>query len=238
MRTILIVEDNPTMARALEDNFTMKGYRVMTACDGEQALSAALTDRPDMIILDIMLPKVNGFEVCSRIREKKVDTPIIMLSAKDQDADVITGLNLGADDYVTKPFSIKQLLARVEALLRRTAQSEPDTYQFGSFNLDVAKQTLTHDGAKVPLSPKEFAVLHLLVKRQGSVLTRDEILSSAFGVTYFVSAKNIDGFIKAIREKIEPDLKKPTFIHTIADIGYKFEPASPDSYSASRGGPV
>ena len=147
-----------------------------------------------------------------------------MLSAKDQDADIITGLNLGADDYVTKPFSIKQLLARVEALLRRTAQPEPDTYQFGDFKLDVANQTLTRNGAEVTLSPKEFKVLHLLVKKQGSVLTRDEILSTAFGFAHFVSAKNIDGFIKAIREKIEPDLNKPTFIHTIGDIGYKFEP--------------
>jgi two-component system alkaline phosphatase synthesis response regulator PhoP len=224
MRTVLIVEDNPTMVRALEDNFTMKGYQVKTARDGEQAVSAVLTDKPDMIILDIMLPKVNGFEVCSRIRERKINTPIIMLTAKDREADIIMGLNLGADDYVTKPFSIKQLLARVEALLRRTAHPEPDIYQFGSLKLDVAKKTLTRDGAEVALSPKEFKVLHLLVKRQGSVLTRDEILSTAFGFAHFVSAKNIDGFIKTIREKIEPDLNKPTFIHTIGDVGYKFEP--------------
>jgi DNA-binding response OmpR family regulator len=224
MKTILIVEDSPAMARALEDNFTMKGYQVKTARDGEQALSAALTDRPDMIILDIMLPKVNGFEVCSRIREKKLDTPIIMLSAKDQDADVITGLNLGADDYVTKPFSIKQLLARVEAVLRRTARPEPDTYQFGDFKLDVANQKLTHNGADVALSPKEFKVLHLLIKKQGWVLTCDEILGAAFGFVHFISAKNIDAFIRAIREKIEPDLSKPTFIHTICGIGYRFGP--------------
>jgi DNA-binding response OmpR family regulator len=224
MKTVLIVEDNPTMARALEDNFTTKGYRVKTARDGEQALNAALVNKPDMIILDVMLPKVNGFEVCSRIREKKVDTPIIMLSAKDQDADVITGLNLGADDYVTKPFSIKQLLARVEALLRRTAGSEPDVYQFGDFNLDVANQKLTHNGTEVALSPKEFKVLHLLVKKQGSVLTCDEILNVAFGFVHFISAKTIDVFVRAIREKIEPDLSKPTFIHTICGIGYRFGP--------------
>jgi DNA-binding response OmpR family regulator len=224
MKTVLIVEDNPTMARALEDNFTMKGYQVKTARDGEQALNAAFVNRPDMIILDVMLPKINGFEVCSRMREKKLDTPIIMLSAKDQDADVITGLNLGADDYITKPFSIKQLLARVEALLRRTARPEPDTYQFGEFKLDIANQKLTHNGAGVALSPKEFKVLHLLVKKQGSVLTCDEILSAAFGFVHFISAKTIDVFVRAIREKIEPDLSKPTFIHTIVDIGYKFEP--------------
>lgn len=224
MRTVLIVEDSPAMVRALEDNFTMKGYQVKTARDGEQALSVALTDKPDMIILDIMLPKVNGFEVCSRIREMKINTPIIMLTAKDQEADIITGLNVGADDYITKPFSIKQLLARVEALLRRTAQPEPDIYHFGSLKLDVTKKTLTRDDVEVALSPKEFKVLHLLIKRQGSVLTRDEILGTAFGFAHFVSAKNIDGFIKTIREKIEPNLNKPTFIHTIGDVGYKFEP--------------
>jgi two-component system alkaline phosphatase synthesis response regulator PhoP len=224
MKTVLIIEDNPTMVRALEDNFTAKGFHVKTALDGEAGLNAALRGEANLIILDIMLPKINGFEVCSRIREKKIDTPVIMLTAKDQEQDIVMGLNLGADDYVTKPFSIKQLLARAESLLRRTGRPEPDTYQFGSFNLDVARQTLTRNDAEVTLSPKEFAVLHLLVKRQGSVLTRDEILSSAFGVSHFVSAKNIDGFIKAIREKIEPDLNKPAFIHTIGDIGYKFEP--------------
>ena len=147
-----------------------------------------------------------------------------MLTAKDQEQDIVMGLNLGADDYVTKPFSIKQLLARAEALLRRTMQTEPDVYQFGDFKLDVANEKLTRNDVEVPLSPKEFKVLHLLVKRQSSVLTRDEILNSAFGSAHFVSTKNIDGFIKAIRSKIEPDANRPVFIHTVVDIGYKFEP--------------
>ncbi len=224
MRNVLIIEDNPTMLRALEDNFTAKGFNVSVARDGQTGLNAALGGNADLIILDVMLPKINGFEICSQVRGKKLDTPIIMLTAKDQEQDIVTGLNLGADDYVTKPFSIKQLLARVEALLRRTAQPEPDTYQFGSFKLDVAKQTLTRDGSEVTLSPKEFKVLHLLVKNQGSVMTCDEILRTAFGFAHFIGAKNIDAFVKAIREKIEPDLHKPTFIHTIGDIGYKFEP--------------
>jgi len=224
MKTVLIIEDNPTMVRALEDNFTMKGYRVKTAVDGERGLAAALERGSDLIILDIMLPKISGFEICSQVRNKGINTPIIMLTAKDQEQDIVMGLNLGADDYVTKPFSIKQLLARAEALLRRTQQPEPDIYQFGDFKLDVAKEKLSRNDVEVPLSPKEFKVLHLLVKKQGSVLTRDEILNTVFGVTYFVSAKNIDGFIKTIREKIEPDLSKPAFIHTIADFGYKFEP--------------
>jgi DNA-binding response OmpR family regulator len=224
MKTVLIIEDNPTMVRALEDNFTMKGYKVRTAVDGEAGLNEALEKKADLIILDIMLPKINGFEICSRVRNKGINTPIIMLTAKDQEQDIIMGLNLGADDYVTKPFGIKQLLARAEALLRRTMQPEPDVYQFSSFRLDVAKQKLTHNGVEVPLSPKEYNVLHLLVKRQGSVMTREEILRSAIGNAHFVSEKNIDGFVKAIREKIEPDLSKPAFIHTISNLGYKFEP--------------
>jgi len=224
MNTVLIIEDNPTMVRALEDNFTMKGYKVKTALDGEAGLNAALQKEANLIILDIMLPKVNGFEICSQVRNKGINTPIIMLTAKDQEQDIVMGLNLGADDYVTKPFGVKQLLARAEALLRRTAQPEPDLYQFGGFKLDVANQKLTHNGAEVPLSPKEYSVLHLLVKRRGSVLTREEILRSAIGNAHFVSVKNIDGFVKTIREKIEPDLSKPVFIHTIKDLGYKFEP--------------
>jgi two-component system, OmpR family, alkaline phosphatase synthesis response regulator PhoP len=223
MRTVLIVEDNPIMARALEDNFTTKGFNVKTARDGEQALSAAMVDKPDMIILDIMLPKVNGYEVCSKIRERKVNTPIIMLSAKNQDSDIIMGLNLGADDYVTKPFSIRQLLARVDALLRRSEHSGQALYWFGSFILDAGKKKLANDGNEVPLSPSEFKVLLLLVKKQGVVLTREEILRGAFGLTYFISEKNVDDLIKGICRKIEPDLNKPSFIHTIGNVGYKFE---------------
>jgi len=224
MKTVLIIEDNPTMARALDDNFSAKGFRVKTALDGEKGMVEALKGDSNLIILDIMLPKVNGFEICSRLREKKFDTPIIMLTAKDQEQDIVIGLNLGADDYVTKPFSITQLLARAEALLRRTSGPEPDTYQFGDFTLDVANETLNRGSIKIALSPKEFKVMHLLVKKQGSVLTRDEILKSAFGFARFVSEKNIDGFIKTIREKIEPDLNKPAYIHTIGNMGYKFEP--------------
>jgi DNA-binding response OmpR family regulator len=223
MKTVLIIEDNPTMVRALQDNFTMKGYKVKTAVDGEAGLNAALEKAADLIILDIMLPKINGFEICSQVRNKGINTPIIILTAKDQEQDIVMGLNLGADDYVTKPFGIKQLFARAEALLRRTMQPEPDVYQFGNFKLDIVKQKLTHNEVEVPLSPKQYSVLHLLVKRQGSVLTRQEILTSAIGNAHFVSEKNIDGFVKAIREKIEPDLNKPAFIHTIGDIGYKFE---------------
>ncbi len=224
METILIIEDNPTMLRGLRDNFEFKGYKVITASDGQLGLDAAIKSMPDLILLDIMLPKVNGYEVCHLLREKKLEIPIIMLTAKSAESDVVLGLNLGADDYVTKPFSIKELLARAEALLRRRGKPEPDLYRFGDFTLDVRTQILVRDGNKITLSPKEFKVLHLLVKKQGTVLTRDEILSAAFGRAHFVSAGNIDSFINSIRRRIEPDLNNPRFIHTIGAEEYKFEP--------------
>ena len=224
MRNVLIIEDDPTMVRALGDNFTIKGFSVTVAREGQTGLNAALTGKADLIILDIMLPQINGFEICSQVCGKKINTPIIMLTAKNREEDIVMGLNLGADDYLTKPFSIKELLARSEALLRRSGQPESDIHQFGDFTLDTKTQKLSRNDKEVKLSPKELKVLHLLVRRRGSVLTRDEILSSALGSTYFISAKDIDNFIKAIREKIEPNLHKPTFVHTIGDVGYKFEP--------------
>jgi two-component system alkaline phosphatase synthesis response regulator PhoP len=224
MRSVLIIEDNPTMVRALEDNFSYKGFSVTVARDGKAGLDAALNCKADLIILDIMLPQVNGFEICSAVRNKGFKTPIIMLTAKGAEEDIIMGLNLGADDYVTKPFSIKELLARAEALLRRSGQSEAEEQRFGDFTLDNKARKLTRQGKEVNLSPKELKVLQLLVKRRGCVLTRDEILSSALGSTHFISAADIDNLIKEIRRKIEPDLQKPTFVHTIGGVGYKFEP--------------
>jgi two-component system alkaline phosphatase synthesis response regulator PhoP len=224
MKSVLIIEDNPAMLRALEDNFSFKDFRVTVARDGRAGLKAALADEADLIILDIILPEISGFEICSIIRDKKISTPIIMLTAKDQEDDIVMGLNLGADDYIRKPFSIIELLARAEALLRRSSRPEADVYRFGDFELDNRRQHLTRQGTDVNLSPKELKVLQLLVKRKGSVLTRDEILVSALGRTHFISAGDIDSFIKTIRRKIEPDLNKPIFIHTIENVGYKFEP--------------
>ena len=132
METVLIIEDDPTMLRGLEDNFNLKGYRVKTARDGEQGLNAALDVKPDLIILDIMLPKINGYEICRLVRKEKLDMPIIMLTAKGEESDIVLGLNLGADDYVTKPFSIRELLSRVEAFLRRRRKAEPAIHKFGN----------------------------------------------------------------------------------------------------------
>ena len=156
METILIVEDDATMLRGLKDNFEYKGYTVITASDGESGLEAAVNASPDLIVLDIMLPKINGYEICRLVREKEIATPIIMLTAKGQESDIILGLNLGADDYMTKPFSIKELLARANAFLRRQRASEPDIFEFGDCVLDITARQFTKAGEEVKLSPKEF----------------------------------------------------------------------------------
>jgi DNA-binding response OmpR family regulator len=218
----LIVEDNLTMLRGLKDNFESKGYRVKTATDGEQGLKAAITEKPDLMILDIMLPKMNGYEVCSHIRKQNLDIPIIMLTAKDQEKDVVLGLNLGADDYVTKPFSIKVLMARAEALRRRKDKESP-VYKFGSRVLDVVNDTFTRDNKKVTLTPEEFKLLHLFLRRSGDTLARGEILSAVWGHSHFITVRDVDNLVNALRNKIEPDPNVPIYIHTEEMVGYRFE---------------
>ena len=224
METVLIVEDDPTMRRGLKDNFEFAGYNVLTAEDGEAGLETALDARPGLIILDIMLPKINGYEVCRLIRKEKLTMPIIMLTAKGEESDIVLGLNLGADDYVTKPFSIKELLARAEAMLRRTQEVTPDVHTFGDCTLDVPARKLMRDGQEVKLSPKEFRLLEMFLNRPGRALSRDEILNTVWGYDTFVGTRTIDRFVTTLRNKIEPDPHSPVYIHTIREVGYKFEP--------------
>ncbi|UCC98230.1 MAG: response regulator transcription factor [Phycisphaerales bacterium] len=224
METILIVEDDPVMLRGLKDNFEFKGYRVLTAADGEEGLNAALDKKPDLIVLDIMLPKINGYEVCRLIRQENLNMPIIMLTAKGEESDIVLGLNLGADDYVTKPFSIKELLARAAAFLRRSRQTDQDVYEFADYRLDIPARKLTRGAEEIKLSPKEFKLLELFVKKPGRALTRDEILNAVWGYDCFVGPRTIDRFVTTLRNKIEPDPHNPAYIHTIREIGYKFEP--------------
>ena len=224
METILIIEDDATMLRALKDNFEFKGYCVLTADDGEEGLNTALNKKPDLILLDIMLPEINGYEVCRLIRKENLNMPIIMLTAKGEESDIILGLNLGADDYVTKPFSIKELLARAAAFLRRSRQTEQDVYEFGDCCLDIPARKLTRKGDEIKLSPKEFSLLEYFVKKPGRALTRDEILNMVWGYDSFIGSRSIDRFVTTLRNKIEPDPHNPMFIHTIREIGYKFEP--------------
>jgi DNA-binding response OmpR family regulator len=224
METVLIVEDDPTMLRGLKDNFEFKGYKVLTASDGEKGLDAALNAKPDLILLDIMLPKINGYEICRMIREQKLDMPIIMLTAKGEESDIVLGLNLGADDYVTKPFSIKELLARAAAFLRRAKKEALDIYEFGDYQLDTPARRLMHNGKEIELSPKEFDLLEFFAKKPGRALTRDEILNAVWGYDCIVTPRSIDRFVTTLRDKIEPKPHSPIYIHTIRGIGYRFEP--------------
>ncbi len=227
METVLIIEDEVAMLRGLKDNFEFKGYHVLTATDGEGGLNAALNKKPDLIILDIMLPRINGYEICRLVRKENLDMPIIMLTAKGEESDIVLGLNLGADDYVTKPFSIKELLARAAAFLRRSRQTEQDIYEFADCRLDIPARKLTCREEEIGLSPKEFKLMELFVKKPGRALTRDEILNMVWGYDCIVGPRSIDRFIATLRNKIEPDPHTPTFIHTIREIGYKFEPPRP-----------
>jgi DNA-binding response OmpR family regulator len=224
METVLIIEDDSSMLRGLKDNFEYSGYNVMTAADGEVGLNAALDAKPDLIILDIMLPKINGYEICRLIRKENLDIPIIMLTAKGEESDIILGLNLGADDYVTKPFSIKELLARAAAFLRRRKQQEQCSYTFGDFILDIPACKLSKNGQEIKLSPKELKLLEFFLKKQGKAITRDEILNAVWGYNSFSGHRSVDRFVTTLRNKIEPDPHNPTFIHTLREIGYKFEP--------------
>jgi len=221
--TVLIIEDDATMLRGLKDNFEFEGYCVTTADDGEKGLEAALSIKPDLIILDIMLPKVNGYEICRLVRKKGLEIPIIMLTAKGQESDIVLGLNLGADDYVTKPFSIKELLARAGAFLRRRRRGRCRVHNFGDCRLDLASRRLVRNDAEVVLTPKEFALLEFFVARAGRALTRGEILASVWGHGVFVTSRSVDRCVNTLRKKIEHDPGRPAFIKTIREIGYRFE---------------
>jgi DNA-binding response OmpR family regulator len=223
---ILIVEDDPTMLRGLKDNFTFKGYSVRTAKDGESGLNEAINSKPDLILLDIMLPKINGYEICRLVRAEGLDMPIIMLTAKGQESDIILGLNLGADDYVTKPFNIQELLARVNAFLRRRRKKEIREFKFGDFTLNMESRRLLRRGKEIELTPKEFGLLALFAKRIGCALTRDEILKHVWGYDILVTARSVDRCINTLRTKIERNPEAPVFIKTIRDVGYRFESSS------------
>jgi DNA-binding response OmpR family regulator len=223
-KTLLIVEDDPVLLRGLKDNFEAQGYLVRTAKDGQKGLDALLTAPPDLLLLDLMLPQVNGYEICRTARSRQLDMPIIMLTAKGQEEDIVRGLELGADDYVTKPFSIRELIARVKAFLRRQGP-ESAGYEFGDCRLDLEAHKLFKKGVEVELTAKEFRLLEFFVKRAGRALTRDSILEAVWGDEVIVTDRSVDRCVTTLRSKIEPDSRAPRFIHTIRDIGYRFEDA-------------
>jgi DNA-binding response OmpR family regulator len=222
MSSILIIEDDAALLRGLKDNFEAQGYAVRTANDGQKGLDALSKAAADLVVLDLMLPKVNGYEICRQARARHLTMPIIMLTAKGQEDDIVRGLELGADDYVTKPFSIRELLARVKAFLRREGADNTD-YRFGDCRLDLAAHKLFRDGSEIDLTAKEFKLLEYLLKHTGRALTRDTILDGVWGDDVIVTDRSVDRCVTTLRGKIEPDPRNPIFIHTIRDIGYRFE---------------
>ena len=220
---ILIVEDEPALLRGLKDTFASKGCEVLAAADGETGLDLAVSRRPDLILLDIMLPKVNGYEICRAVREHGLDVPIIMLTAKGQEEDIVLGLNLGADDYVTKPFKIRELVARANAFLRRRKSGQETVFRFGDYELNLAAHKLFRRGQEVELTAKEFRLLAHFAARPGRAFTRNDILNAVWGSAAFVTPRSIDRCVTTLRAKIEPDPHNPCYIQTVRDIGYRFE---------------
>ena len=225
---ILIVEDEPVLLRGLKDTFTGQGWDVLAAQDGETGLQLAVSKEVDLLLLDIMLPRVNGYEICRAVRERGMATPILMLTAKSQEEDIVLGLNLGADDYLTKPFRRGELIARANALLRR-AKPKPrgNVTRFGEFELNAAAHKLYRGDKEVELTAKEFRVLAYLASRAGCAVTRDDILDAAWGHSVIVTARSIDRCMATLRAKIESDPHRPVYIHTVRDIGYRFETEAP-----------
>jgi DNA-binding response OmpR family regulator len=221
---ILIVEDEPVLLRGLKDTFASQGWEVFAAQDGEAGLALAMSKDADLLLLDIMLPRVNGYEICRALRERGIETPILMLTAKSQEEDIVLGLNLGADDYLTKPFRRGELIARANALLRRAKPSRPEpATKFGDYQLNLAAHKLFCGDREVDLTSKEFRVLAYLVSRTGCAVTRDDILDSVWGNSVIVTSRSIDRCVATLRSKIEADPHRPVYIHTVRDIGYRFE---------------
>jgi DNA-binding response OmpR family regulator len=226
MQRILIVEDEPEMARGLKDILEFEGYQVATAASGREGLQALTRETPDCIILDVMLPDVSGCQVCEQIRRQKINTPIIMLTAKAQDYDKIRGLEVGADDYLTKPFSVGELLARVMALLRRSIRyaRDVDVVRVGSSRVDVKHFTVQRGKKEHSLSHYEVELFKLLYANANQPVTRDEILNKVWGTENYPTNRTVDNFIVKLRKKIEEDYRSPKHILTIYGVGYKLSP--------------
>jgi DNA-binding response OmpR family regulator len=224
MTKILIVEDEPNMVTGLRDNFEFEGYEVLTAGDGVAGLERALKESPDLVLLDVMMPRMSGLDVCKTLKAKRPSMPIIMLTARGQEVDKIVGLELGADDYVTKPFSIRELVARVKAVLRRarTAPKEQDSYSFGEVDVDVRKCQVSRRGKSLDFSSKEFDLLKYFLCHPGETLSRDRLLEDVWGYDHFPTTRTVDAHIVRLRQKVEPKPEEPRFILTVHGTGYKF----------------
>jgi len=225
MPTILVIEDELPIAKGLISNLEFEGYEVLSAPDGPTGLELALSGRADLIVLDIRLPGMDGYQICRRIRERGLGTPVIMLTARGEEVDRILGLELGADDYVTKPFSVRELLARIKAVLRRAAPAEDaedsGVLSFGGVKIDFERFEASMDDREVRLSAKEFAILQLLWGREGKVVSRDDILNEVWGYDVFPTTRTVDNHIMDLRSKLERDPSNPRHILTVHGVGYR-----------------
>jgi DNA-binding response OmpR family regulator len=225
MKRILIIEDDLAILRGLKDNLEYEAYDVQTATEGEQGYSLIREKKPDLIILDLMLPRMNGYELCRRVRDEGVTTPILMLTARGEEVDRVLGLDLGADDYVTKPFSVPELLARVRAILRRVQRSKSgDLLQelhFGDVEIDFRRFEARKAKKMLAMSRKEFGVLRILAARAGEVVTRDELLDEVWGYDQFPTTRTVDNHVALLRNKLEDNPAKPRHLITVHGVGYK-----------------
>ena len=226
MTKIWSVEDEPDMARGLRDNLQFDGYEVSQAADGKEGLKSALEDKPDLILLDIMLPTMDGFELCRKVREAGLSIPIIMLTARSQEIDVVRGLELGADDYITKPFGVRELLARIKAALRRRQAPcrAGNLLSIGNAEVDLTKGRVKREDKVAPLGHYECEILKMLLERTEAPVPRSELLDAIWGLDAFPTDRSVDNHIVSLRRKIEPDPKHPQHILTVHGIGYKFVP--------------
>jgi DNA-binding response OmpR family regulator len=223
MARILVVEDEANIALALEDDLKKEGYDVEVAGDGDRACSRALETAFDLILLDVMLPRKDGYEVCRDLRRAHVRTPILMLTARTEEAEKVLGLELGADDYVTKPYSPRELRARVKALLRRAADELPEVYRFGDVEVDFTRYEVRRGGRLVKVTPTEFKLLAVLIRQRGRALTRDQLLDLAWGRGVFVTDRVVDNQVASLRKKIEPKPAQPRYLRNVRGVGYRFD---------------
>lgn len=232
-KSILLVEDDDDIADLLDLHLSDEGYDVEIVSDGDTGLDRALNGQHDLVILDIMLPGTDGFDICKRIRGENQSTPVLMITAKTEEVDKVLGLELGADDYITKPFSIREVLARVKAIFRRVevdqreaGRSLDEPIRIGSLRVEPEKRKVTRDGETIDLTSKEFDLLHLFVKNPGRAYSRQELLDEVWGYQYSGYSHTVNTHINRLRNKIEPDASEPTYVKTVWGVGYRF--AEPD----------
>ena len=223
MSRLLVVEDEAGIAFALEADLRAEGYDVVVAATGDEAMHTVRAGSVDLVLLDVMLPGKDGFEVCREMRRSGVRAPIIMLTAKSQEAEKVMGLELGADDYITKPFSPRELRARVKAALRRAAPEAPDVFRFGDTEVDFARCEVRRGQKRIDLSALEFKLLTAFVRSRGRVLTREQLLDAAWGRDVSLNDRVVDNHIVSLRRKIEPDPERPRFLVNIRGLGYRFD---------------